>query len=180
MHRLAGLVTIALLASAGSAAAGGVKWKKVKWTCSYPREPTPYKGTYSAPQGWTMSTTAEPPCPRRIRLEAPAGSNAHFEIGTVRAGIALETRARWHLQDAVVTTQGGVTCGEGIAVDWNGVAADPPLRAVRCAKALKGGGVLVASLVGDAALFAKLGGQKAVRSALKAVTGLRVPLDQES
>jgi hypothetical protein len=176
------LVAVAIFSHAGAASAGGIKWVKGKWACKDRFHPTApaLKGTYSAPKGWVRADDdQEPPCPRTIRLQAADGT-AHVHFSTVRARVSVEERARWHIQNAVVTTKGGWTCGEGIALDWNGNPQSPAQRVVRCAKELSGGGVIVAALVAGEALFAQLGGQKALRTAVKAVTGLQVPLEDES
>ncbi|MCC6995678.1 MAG: hypothetical protein IT370_13800 [Deltaproteobacteria bacterium] len=169
----AGLLLQSTLAAAGTPK---LKWVKLKW-----QTPEKLKGTYMAPKGWTIMGESSEANPRYFHLEQTDGrGNADLEYATVGDNMTVEQRARWGVVNPVVTTKGGWTCAEGLAGEEGSTPQPGTYQVVRCAKAIKGGGILLAAMQGDAEHFKALGGQKALRAALKALTGMRGPGLNES
>lgn len=168
-----GLLVQSTLASAGTPK---LKWVKLKW-----ETPEKVKGTYMAPKGWTIMGESSTGNPRYFHLEQTDGRGmGNLEYATVGDNMTVEQRARWNVSNPVVTTKGGWTCAEGLAGEEGGAPQPGAWQVVRCAKAIKGGGILLAAMAGDADTFKALGGQKALRTALKALTGMRGPGLNES
>ena len=168
-----GLLVQSTLASAGTPK---LKWVKLKW-----ETPEKVKGTYMAPKGWTIMGESSTGSPRYFHLEQTDGRGmGNLEYATVGDNMTVEQRARWGVANPVLTTKGGWTCAEGLAGEEGSTPQPGAWQVVRCAKAIKGGGILLAALTGDAEHFTALGGQKQLRTALKALTGMRGPGLNES
>lgn len=172
--RAFGMIVL-MCASAGVASAGGIKWKKTKWTGDGA------KGNVLAPDGWTL----QEPYHRELNFVDASGDptkvHVAFATGRVWDGMVLKERLAFDLipETVKVTMKGKIACVEGDS-SWVDAGEAAQHHIIRCGKLVGKTHLLAAAMHGPPDVLAQLGGMKALLKALPAVTGLTAPTENES